>query len=272
MPSIAELWNAYDTVHLRTVLAPERPRDIWRQHLGQAFGHLSPAELGPRVIAEYTAGRDASQGTIRRELGVLIAALNWCRKRHLLIDAIPYIDRPTVDRAAKRVLSPREIKRLLAAAHDPLLAFLQLALGTGQRRDAIRLLRWDQIDGDLIDFEKGRPARGKGRSVVPINRMTREALDRMRVRASGDYVIPGPIPKSTLQSQWAKACADARIEGAHIHCIRHTVARTILDAGRSMEEAQRMLGHSSIVTTQRHYVEWSRGYLAGAAAALEFGR
>lgn len=268
--TVSECWDLYRNFGGQG----ERPTRIWEQYIEPDFGRLRPDEIDPVRVQSFIEARSrfVKYSTIRREIGVLVSCLNWARRHHY-IENVPHIERPAAPRVPKRILSRSEIDRLLAVAKDPLLAFLQISLGTGQRRDAIRLLTWGQVQGDLIDYEVATPTKGKGRSVVPVNAMVRAALTRMGGGAPGDYVIRvngAAVPKSTLQSQWVMACKRAGIQKAHIHCIRHTVARFVLDAGGSMEEVQRILGHASIATTQRHYVEWSPGYLDKATKSLSF--
>lgn len=44
----------------------------------------------------------------------------------------------------------------------------------------------------------------------------------------------------------------------HLHMLRDTFAIEKLEAGATMEEVSKLLGHSSLATTQRHYMPWDR--------------
>jgi integrase/recombinase XerD len=43
---------------------------------------------------------------------------------------------------------------------------------------------------------------------------------------------------------------------AHLHMLRDTFAVEYLLAGMSLEEVSRLLGHSSVLITQKHYAPW----------------
>jgi integrase len=45
-------------------------------------------------------------------------------------------------------------------------------------------------------------------------------------------------------------------KSAHLHMLRDTFAVEYLLAGMSLEEVSRLLGHASVVVTQRHYAPW----------------
>lgn len=49
---------------------------------------------------------------------------------------------------------------------------------------------------------------------------------------------------------------DGETKPAHLHMLRDTFAVEYLLAGMSLEEVSRLLGHSSVTITQRHYAPW----------------
>jgi site-specific recombinase XerD len=65
---------------------------------------------------------------------------------------------------------------------------------------------------------------------------------------------------------WAKAQVPRGI-----HTLRHTFATDAIDAGVPLRSVQSLLGHSSIVTTER-YLHTRKGQLADAMLTLEQAR
>jgi len=50
--------------------------------------------------------------------------------------------------------------------------------------------------------------------------------------------------------------ADGSPRPAHLHMLRDTFAVEYLLAGMPLEEVSRLLGHSSVLITQKHYAPW----------------
>src|SRR5437879_11069207 len=49
---------------------------------------------------------------------------------------------------------------------------------------------------------------------------------------------------------------NGRQKPAHLHMLRDTFAVEYLLAGMPLEEVSRLLGHSSVLITQKHYAPW----------------
>ncbi len=60
---------------------------------------------------------------------------------------------------------------------------------------------------------------------------------------------PSSSPKLFLES-------NGQPKPAHLHMLRDTFAVEYLLAGMSLEEVSRLLGHSSVLITQKHYAPW----------------
>jgi integrase len=50
--------------------------------------------------------------------------------------------------------------------------------------------------------------------------------------------------------------SDGQPKSAHLHMLRDTFAVEYLLAGMPLEEVSRLLGHSSVLITQKHYAPW----------------
>lgn len=115
-----------------------------------------------RTYATHRNDHGASNSTVRRELGVLQAALNHCAKEgHLL--AAPRLWRPEEGEPRLRWLTRTEAAWMLRAARRlridgrHLAKFILVGYYTGTRKSAILSLRIDQpgTDGGWIDTENG---------------------------------------------------------------------------------------------------------------------
>jgi hypothetical protein len=63
---------------------------------------------------------------------------------------------------------------------------------------------------------------------------------------------------STARGRYAKLFLerDGQSKPAHLHMLRDTFAVEYLLAGMPLEEVSRLLGHSSVLITQKHYAPW----------------
>ena len=222
------------------------------------LGHLSPAQLTPDVINAYRRTRKVKDGTMRRELGALTAALNYCQG-HNLITLKPKIDLPPSSPA--RVLYMTEAQELtfweaaMAWDNRRLKLFVALALETAARAEAIMELTWDRIDFGklLIDFQvPGRAIVKKRRAVVPIS-------DRLLpvLQWGAQYQKPTAlvIGGSALRKTWNSFTRSIDMEWVTPHVCRHTWATMAAHDGVSLLQIAQILGDTE-ETVARNYVHF----------------
>ncbi len=286
---IHQLFEMYRLNYLEwAAINPERAVFAWK-HLGPFFGQMNAEKLAAGSVIKYQASRQASPGTINRELGVLASTLRWGANQGY-ISVMPHISRLPSPPPRQRVLSEDEITRILEAAKPwpHVLLFIKLGLLTGQRKEAILDLKWEQISETTIDFQfdSRRPsARRKHRAVLPISPELKKVLDETRrlQRKTGPlnsqkntgWVIScrrGSRLRS-FRRAWEKVVEAAGLadSGVTPHTLRHTTATRLLNSGASLTEAARFLGHKSSRTTEEVYVKWNPEYLKRAAGLVSIG-
>jgi integrase/recombinase XerD len=198
------------------------------------------------------------------------------RARHRLREP----DRP-VDRA-----SDADIVALLrgcCSARDRLIVLLMARAGlrrgevAGLRRSDVHLLADSRELGCGVarahlhvvrrpDNPNGAVAKSRRERAVPLDFLVVQAFDsyefeRMRVPAAmaADFVfvnlfrapLGAPVRLDAVNDLVAAAARRAGIDPSpHPHQLRHAFASNVLDAGGSLEEAQDLLGHASITSTQ----------------------
>lgn len=240
------------------------------------FGALRPDQISIAICEEYARRRDEaglSQGSIHTELGHLQSAFNYARKSQL-IDRAPHIWRPAKPAPKERYLDRGEIGRLIDGCGSPHIRLaVVLLLGTAGRVGAVLDLKWDRVDFDRgnINLRLDDSQTRKGRAVVPMNGMTRAALQTARDAALTDYVVEyacGPV--KSIRNGFSKACARAGLEGVTIHTLRHTAAVYMAEAGVPMSQISQYLGHSNTAITERVYARYSPSALQDAADVLNF--
>lgn len=237
------------------------------------FGHLLPDQVTKEESRSYVKKRRAakkSESTIRRELGLLKAALRWKSKATPAVVELPAMP-PPKDYALTR----EEWNRFRKAAQpEPhIYLFAVLAYATAGRAQAILDLTWDRIDlrRGLIDLRTIDQTKRKGRAIIPMNRALRVAVEAARKAALTEHVIEwneGPV--QSVKRGFATAAKRAGLPKLTPHILRHSAAVHMAERGIPMSEISQYLGHTDEKITARVYAKFSPEHLRGAAGALDW--
>lgn len=245
-----------------------------QKHLDRHLGHLQVADLIRAHGRTYAARRDASDGTVYRELGVLMAALNFCRDDGLIDHEIRRLERPETPPPRDRWLTVDEIDCVLKAAEakrwpnsrlSRAERFIWIALEAGARKESIERLTWPQVDlaQKLIDFRTpGKKQTKKRQAVVPISdRLLPVLQTAWDERTSDIWVLDMP---GSIRSGFQTVMREAKLPEVTPHTLRHTCATHLARAGTPMFVIAQILG-DSIQTVTRNYLHHdpnhSRDYL-----------
>ena len=103
----------------------------------------------PQTCGRYVEKRGRSPGTVRRELGVLRAAINYAHRSGRITRPVA-VELPERPEPRDRWLTRTEAANLIRAARTPqarlyLPLFILIGLYTGRRKEAILSLRWPQV-------------------------------------------------------------------------------------------------------------------------------
>ncbi|MPW24065.1 tyrosine-type recombinase/integrase [Paraburkholderia sp. CNPSo 3157] len=167
-----------------------------------------------------------------------------------------------VPRTLPVVLSPEEVRRLIAAAgnlkHQ---TALSVAYGAGLRASEVVALRVSDIDSQrmTLRIEQGKGRRDRYAMLSPV------LLERLRVwwrvaRAQGcmldgGWLFPGMDPVDPLTPRQLTRAVHAAAEAANIdkrvsmHTLRHSFATHLLEQKEDIRVIQVLLGHRQIETT-----------------------
>ena len=230
-------------------------------NLSPVFGKKALHLITRKDIDAYSRERASKVkgATVNRELALL---------RHLFNIAIDkgYTDFnpargfkrfPEVPWRHKFYFSEHEIEKLIDAAALHLRPILAVAFGTGLRKGDILGLKWRDVDLDRgiisIQMQKtGEPIE------IPLIPMLRDLLEQMKLRAGlSQFVFSlGSRGKRIGDTKTAFRAALRRSglagQGYRFHDIRRTFARMLYDQGVILTKIQRLLGHKSVLTTERY--------------------
>ena len=240
-------------------------------HLRKVFNNTSLKDVA-RKVPEYIEGRKVSAGTINRELGVLQSALRYAFK-HGITNFMPTIMKLPSPPPRAQFLSHPEVERLLNASSEfpEVDRFIRIALMTGQRKEAILSLKWDQVDfeANLIDFnDPSMPFahRRKGRGTVPMSQALRTYMESLEedclwvIHRGGKRVID-------FRSDWDKLMKKTGLDITP-HILRHTVATHLAQKNVPIPQIARILGHSNSQITERVYAKFSPDFCRQAVEHL----
>ena len=128
---------------------------------------------------------------------------------------------------------------------------VRLLLLTGCRKGEIQMLRWSEVDGDVLRLAETKT----GPRTVWLSEAARAILDR-QPRMRSLYVFPAPQdparPSTCDITLWYRARREAGIEDVRLHDLRHTVASQAVARGAALSTVARMLGHADPTMTLRY--------------------
>ncbi len=256
-----------------------------RKHILPAMGDVKLSEIDGRLLAAFAAmqrDKGLHPGTVNQHMACISKMLHAAEEWGLL-ERAPKLRKLEVPPPEWDFLQPAESQRLLgaAAAHDPAdHALLLTALRTGLRISELLALRWESVDLQAATLRVTRSAsdgRGevgpktKRERVVELSPQLAQAL-RAHRHLRGRYVFcdRGGAPLTRDKANWAldRAARKAGLRSVSWRMLRHSCASQLLQAGRSVKEAQEVLGHASITTTLR-YAHLGPSAKRDAVAALD---
>jgi len=273
---VTDVINYYLQNRGRKVAAPERIAYAALE-LTDFFEGNTLADVTSLTCGRYAEKRGCSMGTVRRELGVLRAAINFAHRSGVTTRPV-FVELPERPAPRDRWLTRQEAACLLRAARTPqarlyMPLFILLGLYTGRRKQAILSLRWPQVDLDAerIDFEiAGRRRNNKKRGVIPIPPRLLPHLRRARKRGTDlGYVLHINGQRIwDIKKGFAAACGRAGLEGVLPHTLRHTAATWIArDGTTTLEDAADYLSMSE-ETLRSVYRHHHPDFLRGAAESI----
>ena len=159
------------------------------------------------------------------------------------------------DTLKERILTEAEERKLMETCSDTLKPILIAALNTGMRRAEILNLTWSQVDFKNRRIRVEKTKNNKLR-FIPINDILFYELNTLReMDGQSPYLFFNSEtgkPYLDMKKGFKAACRRAGIEGLRFHDLRHTFATRLVEKGVDIETVRDLLGHSSIIITQRY--------------------
>jgi integrase len=249
---------------------------LLRRELGKAWAGRSIHEIGKRDVVEVISAIEQRGAPVaaNKALKSIKTFLRWCVGRAIL-DQSPAegVPSPAKEVARDRVLSDDELARAILAARevdDRYGGIVELLALTGQRREEVARLAWDELDltQRVWTIPKSRTKNAKPH-VVQLSDQSIAVLRRMERR--GPYVFAAHGTKPFQHFAVAKRKLDelSKVIGWRLHDLRRTCVSGMARLGVAPHVADKVLNHQSGTITGVAAVYQRHEFLRERKDALE---
>ena len=199
-------------------------------------------ELNTYILKAYISGKTlpphpTTKAIHRRMINI---CWNWGFKNGLVKKALK-LEGDTKGESRNRVLSDSELNTLIdKIKNNHFNLFVRFAYYTGARSGEIRSISRENI------FSNHIVAYGKsGKRLIKLNNQAQEILSELD--ELWDYT------KDFVSHKFKKEARRLGIGDIRFHDLRRTFGYNLIRQGRPIYEVSKLLGHSSVTTTERHY-------------------
>ena len=257
----------FETVCERYLVRSERTKasettkreDLVIRTFKNFVGNPFVSTITPSLVENYIDTRlkkdKVSSSTVAIELRILRAIFNQAiRWKMIKENPINQVTFPKNNDIKVRFLRLAEIEDLLEVIPDG--DFKRLVIGylnTGARRKELlpENFNWKNVDFEQKKiFLKGKGDKGR---YVPMNDTFYRIL---KLQSDAKSRVPFDFKPDTVSHKLARYYEDAGIEGANVHSLRKTFGSILIQNKKiDLYVVSRLLGHSSIRTTEKYYVD-----------------
>jgi integrase/recombinase XerD len=214
------------------------------------------------AFIEHVQDRGLRISTVRTRLACIIAFLHFLMEQDLIpLSLLKRRIKLKLPEVLPRAMHPADVKKLLSVIDDVRdRALILLLLRTGIRIGEALGLRLNDLD---MQDRKVHLFQGEKNSMGRVVYLSEDVLLALKLwlrrrDQNKEFVFYGqgnrPVCYSTGRSRFVKYIQKAGLEekGYTVHCLRHTFASELLNAGMRLECLQQLLGHQDIEVTRRY--------------------
>lgn len=252
--------KVYHEDYMKVTRRNFRP-DIYRlQILCGYFGNVDLRIITPLEIERFRKSRlkaGNTKSTVNRYLQLLKKMFNLAIEEGYLEENV--IRKVKLfsekDNLKEQILTEKEERKLIENCSETLKSIITVALNTGMRRAEILNLTWNQVDFEARRIKVEKTKSGKVR-FIPVNEILFNKLNRLKSEnGQSPFVFFNPETKQPfldMKTGFKTALKRAEIKGLRFHDLRHTFASRLVERGVDIETVRDLLGHHSILITQRY--------------------
>ncbi len=214
------------------------------------------------AFIEHEQDRGLKISTVKTRMAFIIAFLHFLIEQNLMpTTALKKSIRLKLPDTLPRAIAHKDVRRLLSVIHNTRdRALILLLLRTGIRIGealGLTLNDLDLRDRKVHLYQGEKNSQGR---VVYVSDDALFALRRWLKRRDPEkqFLFYGlkdrPLCYSAALSRFKQYLTRAKLteKGYTVHCLRHTMASELLNAGMRLEVLQQLLGHQDIEVTRRY--------------------
>ena len=257
---VSSVYLPYIRLRKRSWRVDER---IARQHLSPTFGARELADIQRHEVEDWLHGLSSgglAPATCNRILAVFKTICSLAVMRGLLLTGqspCAGVSPFKIHAQRERYLSRDEAQRLMRALEKsdrPEAFAIRLLLLTGARKSEVLKARWEHVRLDLRLLIVPLSKSGKPRH-IPLSDEAITVIRSIPRQHGNPWLFPGHAPGKPLSDLylfWNSLRRSLGLTSVRIHDLRHTFASFLVNAGHSLYEVQKLLGHSDPRTTMRY--------------------
>lgn len=224
--------------------------------------------------------RGLKGNTANRYMAAIGALLNHAHKDWEVIERVPPIPKdPNAEVRRNRTFTVEEEEAILAACDtlgdQDFKDYFTVLLYTGMRKGELLTLTWERVnfDTNIITIPKVYSKTKKQKLIL----MTDEVREILLRRKQAGHPAPFScytenMPLNRLERAIKVAGIreyDEDGENLVLHSSRHTTASRLVLEGVPLETVAELLGHASVQTTEKYYIQYKVDQQLPAIAALD---
>jgi integrase len=249
---------------------------LLRREMGKAWAGRSIHEIGKRDVVEVISAIEQRGAPVaaNKTLKSIKTFMQWCVGRAVL-DQSPAqgVPLPAKEVARDRVLSDDELARVILAARqvdDHYGGIVELLALTGQRREEVARLAWDELDltQRIWTIPKSRTKNAKPH-IVQLSDQSIAVLKRMKTQGPHVFAFHGAKPFQDFARAKRKLDELSKVTGWRLHDLRRTCVSGMARLGIAPHVADKILNHQSGTITGVAAVYQRHEFLRERKDALE---
>jgi integrase len=249
---VADLLETFIAQHVSQNRSASEISRILRREVGKAWCARSIHEISKRDVVEVIAAIEQRGAPVaaNKALKSIKTFLRWCVGRAIL-DKSPAEDvpLPTKEVARDRVLTDEELVKVMLAAReigDPYGGIVELLALTGQRREEVAQMTWDELDlaQRRWTLPKSRTKNAK-EHVVHLSDQCMAILKRAEKNQPWVFSVLGTRPFQKFSTAKRRLDQLSGVTGWRLHDLRRTCVSGMARLGIAPHVADKILNHQT---------------------------